>query len=390
MKTRIVSILVLLAVMAGLLVGCAAPEQTASGGTASTGTVIVRTTTQFDDDSPFSAPAGLAVLSLIAALACFAYAAWKRGEGTHKEEVKKARTWAVLGTCLSVAFLVLASVKVVPVTYEAIIRQAFPVPSYRVVGPGTHFAWPLVSNVRMYTTRIRQMKVFDISADTNSSGRPQIFPDVVVWFRLPLEDETAKWDRQVVREDLLRQLDWNHGPRFESGFLLEMLIASVKEVSGAHEYGFFGSERDKAQEQIQSLLEEKLGGLITVTDFTISTFSYTSAFEERLELLSQKQMEIEQAQRDVTIAEQRRLEALKQAETKKAQGEGQRDYDIAIAQGKAREIELVAAQLAANPQILGWKWIEQWDGKVPTWYSPGSEGGNFLFQVPMTGTVTVK
>ncbi|MCR4264399.1 MAG: SPFH domain-containing protein, partial [Candidatus Roizmanbacteria bacterium] len=287
------------------------------------------------------------------------------------------------GVILTVVFLFFSSIKVVPVTYVGTIRQVFPWKTYYVVNPGTHWTLPLVSRLNLYSTRVREMKLYNIAADTNSTGRPEVFPDVVVWWRLPFSAEADLTDitSSPIDEEILLELDWKYGPDYEESFFKEKVIASVKEVTGAHEYDYLGSAREEAQDIIQGKIEAKVDRLIDITDFTVSSFSFTPDFEARLQALSQKQVELEQAQKDVLIAEQRRQEELAKAEQRAAQGQGEAKYRLELAKAEAEAFALIAAQLEAHPELLQLEWIKKWDGKVPV-FMTGSDQSSFLFQLP--------
>ena len=377
-----ISLILLIALLAALLVACAAPES--SQGT--TGKEVVKTVIEYEDDSPFSLPGTVALILLTCSVAVIGLAIWQKYGDDTRREVKSVKGKTFIALILFVGFVVFASIRVVPVTYVAVLRQAFPTKQYSVIGPGTHMVWPFVTKANFYTTRVRPMKLYDIEADTNSTGRPAIYPDVVTWFRLPIiSGQESNYTGIPVDPAKLLDLDWRYGPAYEDSFLKEKIIAATKETSGAEQYDYFGGQREVAQNLIQEKLSQKLEGLVGVSDLTISTFSYTPDFEARLKDLSQKQVELEQATKDVTIAEQRRQEAQKNAEKRLEEGKGEANYQKQIAEGQAYGYSLLAAELAKHPELLQLEWIKKWAGNVPTYWG-GSDGPSFLFQVPPSET----
>jgi regulator of protease activity HflC (stomatin/prohibitin superfamily) len=378
---RLLYVGMLLAILMTLVAGCASVPAEGQSTQTKAGEVV-KTVTEYEDDKPFSLPGMLSFALLGMSIAAVGIAVWQKYGDEYRREVKSVKGKVLLSLALFVGFLIMSSVRVVPMTYVAVLRQAFPVRQYTVIGPGTHWVWPFVTRVNLYTTRVRPMKLYDISADTNSTGRPAIYPDVVTWFRLPIiEGQESNYTGIPVEPALLLDLDWRYGPNYEDSFLKEKIIASTKETSGAEEYDFFGSQREEAQNRIQTKLTDKLEGLVSVSDLLISTFSYTPDFEERLKALSQKQVELEQAGKDVAIAEQRRLEAQKNAEKRLEEGKGEANYQRQIAEGQAYGYSVLAAELAKHPELLQLEWIKKWGGSVPTYWG-GTDGPNFLFQVP--------
>ena len=274
---------------------------------------------------------------------------------------KELRTLTgVLAVAALALFLISTLVVFVPVNYVAVVRTTFPSAGRYVINPGMNIVNPIGTQVNYYTTAVRTMKVHEIAADTASVGRPEIFPSVYLWFRVPMA-ETGGVDSEKVL-----MLDWLYGPTYEDVFVAEYIISSVKEVSGQHEYDYFGKDRSKAADEIQAVLETKLDGYVTVRDMTISTFHFTEQFEALLKDLAQRQVELEKETKNVVIEEQKRLQAVKQAEARKAEGEGERDYKIAVAQGEAATLDEAAKRLGGDPDaILRYLWLLRWNGELP-------------------------
>lgn len=69
------------------------------------------------------------------------------------------------------------------------------------------------------------------------------------------------------------------------------------------------------------------------------------------------------AKKAVETAEQVRLEAEIDAETR-----------IIQAEAEAEEKRILSSAIAENPEILELEWIKKWDGKLPAYLSGESEG----------------
>ena len=374
---------VLAAIMAacvflGAIVAACAPADPAlqSNQAGGINTQVVATTWEYNDDgSPFTWPDFLGWVFLIGAVVVLGFHYLPPMLYEYKKQGSSTRTWIATGI-LMILFCFTTAIVVVPVTTVAVIRQVMPATNYYVLGPGTHIVAPVVSTVNFYTTRIRPMKVFDITADSNSTGRPEVYPDVVVWFKVPQKDGANQLDltNNPADENALLRLDLQYGPEYEKSFVLEQAIASVKEIAGSHAYDYFGNQRAEAQEAIQTLLQSKLGSLVTVEDMTISTYSYSNEFQAKLDDLAMKQVELERAMKDVSIADQRRLEQEMRSQQRRLEGEGEKDYQISIAQGKAESLRLIAEQLAANPLVIQYEQLQKWGGVYPYFYQYSESG----------------
>ncbi|MBU1102461.1 prohibitin family protein, partial [Patescibacteria group bacterium] len=67
-------------------------------------------------------------------------------------------------------------------------------------------------------------------------------------------------------------------------------------------------------------------------------------------------------------AEQLKLKADRDLERIKIE----KEQMIAAAQGKAEAIRIEAQALMQNPKVVELRWIEKWDGKVPTYWGEAS------------------
>lgn len=390
---KVFSVILVLAIIALALSACA-PSPEAQGTTSAAGEYTPPATTlDYEDDNvPFTWPSALMWIALISALSLGAWSFRGKFIKAYDEIKTPNKGTLFLAAFFMLLFLVSTSIKVVPVTFVGVVRQVVPSTNYYVVGPGTHIVPPVVSKLHLYTTRVRQMKIFNIQADSASPGRPAVYPDIVVWFRLPIATGSSElnFTQISVDTDGLRLLDFRYGPSYEESFLKEKIIAAVKEISGSHGYDYFGNDRVNAQVAISAAVTAKLEGLVKVQDVTISDFSYNPDFEAKLQDLAKKQIELEQATRDVTIAEQRKLEAEKMAQKRQVEGQGERDYQIEVAKGQAEALRLVAEQLKSNPALIPYEWIKKWAGEVPYLWQGGdaSGGSSFLFQLPSSNSTT--
>ena len=91
-----------------------------------------------------------------------------------------------------------------------------------------------------------------------------------------------------------------------------------------------------------------------VDEFNIIDFEFSKAFNEAIEAK--------------VTAEQLKLKADRDLERIKIEA----DQKVAEAGGKAEAISIEARALRQNPQVVELRWIEKWDGKVPTYWGEAS------------------
>ncbi|MFC1722195.1 SPFH domain-containing protein [Patescibacteria group bacterium] len=389
MKKKAALMFGLLVLLVFLLGACAPPETVEGANQPVNPDVDVTTTLDFtDDDVAWQWPDFLQVFALLGAGALFWFG--NKDAITREGTIKWFNQigWVVL----LVVFVVTAGIIAVPVNTYATVRQTIPVSNIYAVGPGVSWAPPVVSRVNYYTTRVRSMTIENIQADSSSPGRPQVFPDVTIWFQLPITSETASVRGFSVNTSKLIELDLLFGPEYETAMLSKRAVTAVKEVVGQQAYDYLGNSRPEAQTSIQETLQDKIGDLVVITSVEVVNYSYTPEYEIKLDELSKKQIEEESAKRDKTIAENRRDVAEVNQETRNLEGQGEANYNIQIADAEAQRIlllaqaqaeayQLIATQLRQNPDLLGYEYLQQWDGRLP--YVLGNE--DLIYDLPEFG-----
>ena len=109
------------------------------------------------------------------------------------------------------------------------------------------------------------------------------------------------------------------------------------------------------KEKIKANLTERLQERsIIVDEFNIIDFSFSPAFNDAIEAK--------------VTAEQLKLKAERDWERIKIE----KEQKITEAEGKARAIQIEAQALSANARVVELRWIEKWDGKVPTYWGDAS------------------
>ena len=136
---------------------------------------------------------------------------------------------------------------------------------------------------------------------------------------------------------------------------LRIIAPSIQEAVKATTAKFAAEElitrREEVKEAVKANLSERLAERgILVDEFNIIDFDFSRAFNDAIEAK--------------VTAEQLKLKADRDLERIKIE----KEQMIAAAQGKAEAIRIEAQALKANAKVVELRWIEKWNGIVPTYW----------------------
>lgn len=209
--------------------------------------------------------------------------------------------------------------------------------------------------VNPFTTHVTEMdtRVIKWSAETQAYTRDvqQAKLNFVLNFRLDPtkagvvfqsvgQDWSAKLVGQVVHEEIKREV-------------------------GHHEAVDLISKRNDAARAIETNITKVLADRnVIVTGFQLTNIDYTNEFEHAVEAkVIAQQKAIEEQNRTVQIREQ----ASQKVETAK----GDADSTLLKAKAEAESIRIRAQALEANPRLVEFEAVKQWDGKLPEYMLGG-------------------
>ena len=145
------------------------------------------------------------------------------------------------------------------------------------------------------------------------------------------------------------------GKNYNTRIIAPSIQEGVKAVTARFTAEELITKREEVKEQIKSNLTIRLSEhAIMVDEFNIIDFEFSPSFNEAIE--------------SKVKAEQLKLKADRDLERIKIE----KEQMIAAAQGKAEAIRIEAQALIQNPKVVELRWIEKWDGKVPTYWGGAS------------------
>ncbi|MAF13340.1 MAG: HflC protein [Parcubacteria group bacterium] len=234
-------------------------------------------------------------------------------------------------------FLLLSSVGTVGAGERGILLQ-FGAVQDRVMDEGLYFKIPFIQRVVTIDIKIKKEEVV-VSA--SSKDLQIVTSKIALNYHLQPERVNKIW--QEVGRD------------YNSRIIDPSIQEAVKAITARFTAEELITKREEVKDQIKISLAERLSGRsILVDEFNIIDFSFSPAFNEAIEAK--------------VTAEQLKLKADRDLERIVIEA----DQKVAEAQGKAEAIRIEANALRANPKVVELRWIEKWDGKVPTYWGEAS------------------
>lgn len=219
-----------------------------------------------------------------------------------------------------------------------------------IMQEGLNFKTPLAQNVVLMSIQTQKFSSEESSA---SNDLQTVTTEVTVNYRL----DSSKVNR--IYQEL--SLD------FEDRIILPAIKEAVKASTAKFDAEELINKRDLVKAEIEKALKsrvEAFGGIF-VQAVSITDFSFSPEFDEAIE---QK-----------VTAEQLALKADRDLERIKIEAQ----QEIEKAKARAKSIEIEAQALKENQELVSLRWVEKWNGQLPTFMMGDSQGLLLNMNVPM-------
>ena len=208
----------------------------------------------------------------------------------------------------------------------------------KIFNEGLYFKIPIIQQVVIMDVQIRKDEV---QASASSKDLQIVTSKIALNYHLNPDEVNKIW--QEVGKD------------YNSRIIAPSIQEAVKAVTAKFTAEELIIKREEVKEQIKLNLAERVAGRsILIDEFNIIEFSFSPAFNEAIEAK--------------VTAEQLKLKADRDLERIVIEAE----QWVAEAKGKAEAIKVEAQALRSNPKVVELRWIEKWDGKVPTYWGDAS------------------
>lgn len=250
---------------------------------------------------------------------------------------------------------------------------------------GTHIVIPIVNQVTIYPLEQQQYTMSGLEdenavrGDTAVSSRTtdgqEVSMDVSILFGI---------DPSQV--NLIHQR-WQN--RYINDFIRPTARGTVRDVvSQFTAEGIFGEARGVMENGIQQAMTDRMleEGLI-LTDLLVRDINFSQQFTEAIEQAQIAAQESERARLRVQQiqqeAEQARAQAAGQRDSAIARAEGEAQSIILRAQAEAEALRLVSEQIAANPSLIQFQYVQNLSDNVSLVMVPSNSP--FLFDLASLG-----
>ncbi len=217
-----------------------------------------------------------------------------------------------------------------------------------VFGEGLHFIIPIANSVDIID--VKTLKIV-----TQASAASKDLQDVTSTIALNYK----------VNVNQVANLRQNIGMDYRAKIIDPAIQEAIKASTAKFTAEELITKRAEARQLMEKTLQEKIAGMsensIIVVAFNIENFEFSRAFSDAIEAKVTAEQLALKAERDL---ERVKMEAQQKIEQAKAEAES---------------IRIQSEALKENPDILQLRWIEKWNGMLPT-YLGGGEG--IIFSIP--------
>ncbi len=225
---------------------------------------------------------------------------------------------------------------------------------------GTSIIIPVIQQVTIYPIRQQQYTMSDTAAEGAVQGKDAVAARTIDGQEVRL-DLTILYGIDPAQVNLVHQR-WQN--RYEADFVRATARGIVRDVVSRYRAeDIYGQKRSELEDAIKAQLKTRMDeeGLL-MTDVLVRDITFSDQFANSIE---QAQIAQQEANRAALVVETRQQEA----NQLRAQAEGQRDAAITIAQGaaqatvlqaqaQAEALRLVSEQIAANPMLIQYQYIQ--------------------------------
>ena len=246
----------------------------------------------------------------------------------------------IIGVIIFIFILIINSISTVPTGHVG-IKTRFGAVQNSVITEGLNWKLPFIESIKKMDCRTQRV---DIDGEGASKDLQTIATYIAVNYR--------------VNQEKAFELYKTVGMNYETVIIKPATQESMKTTVAKYTAEEVITKRAEVAMAIQESLKEKLENKgIVIENISIVNLDFSSAYNNAIE---QKQV----AEQEAKKAEQELVKTKIEAEKKLV--EAQADADAKIVRAKA---EAEAAKVQKNEltkELIQLKWIEKWDGKLPT------------------------
>lgn len=255
--------------------------------------------------------------------------------------------------------------------------------------PGLHWIAPFVERVELYPTSIQTFTM----ARTASEGETQGL--------ITVEARTSDGQRIFVDSSVIYQIEpsvvttihkeWQN--RYQEDLITPQVRGIIRDAVSQYRVDeVLSSKRfEMADEITRELTQVMSDNGLTLIDFVMRDITFTEEYAQSIE---QKQIAEQQALQAAFVVESKKQEAEQARQIAQGQADaaviasrGAAEARLIEAEAEAEALELIAAALEDNPQLIEYQYVLKLAPGVQTIFVPS--GNQFILPLPQSSTETV-
>ncbi len=226
--------------------------------------------------------------------------------------------------------------------------------------PGTNIIVPVVQTATLYET-VQQNYTMSSTDEDRSSGEDAVRARTEDGQEITM-DVTVLYSIDPAQVNQLHQR-WRD--RYQEDFVRPTARSIVRDVvSGFRAVEIYGEGRTEMESRMQEAMSQRMQEEnLILTDLLVRDITFSAEFAASIERAQIAEQEAQQArfrvQQRVQEAEQARAVAQGERDANIARAEGEAQSIILRAQAEAEALRLVSEQIAANPLLVQYQYVQQ-------------------------------
>ncbi len=296
-------------------------------------------------------------------LAAFAGVALVVAAASQGRSVRRGAVLAAVGAVVGIFFMVVAEgLLIVQPTQRAVVFNTVSGELETPRDEGIHIVVPGLQQTTIYRVSQQNYTMSGITGEGNQASDDaiqarsvdgqEVFLDMTVLYRISPENVNT-----IHR-------NWSDSEQgYETGLVRPVVRSVARDVVAIFQAEqIYGASREDVQAEISERVTRQLAPEgIEINNLLVRDISFSSAFIDAIEA---KQVEEQRLQRAETEAERVRTEARGQAEAEIERARGDAESRRIRAAAEAEALRLVSEQIAANPNLLQYTYIQNLSDNV--------------------------
>jgi prohibitin 2 len=270
-----------------------------------------------------------------------------------------------------------ASLMVVDAGEVGVVFNLFAGTQQATLPPGIHVVAPYINQVYRYSTMEQAYTMSILKNEGKIQGDDSLWSPTIEGLQIGI-DSTTRFSIDPTKAAMVHN---NLRNGYEEILIRPTIRSIVRlQVSQYAVTDVYGSKRGQIQRDIETQIRERFEkeGFLLLS-FDIRNINFTEDYKKAIE---QKQIAQQQAEQMTFVLQKERLEA----ERKKVEADGLKSAAIARAEGDAKALSLISEQLAKNPNLVNYRYVEKLSDKIQVMMLPS--GAPFILDMKqLTGAL---